>query len=122
MRGLWKTEPERLLPGHDGSSNVVYTEDGSIYCYDKSSDPPVRHPLAYIGPEPQRGTWKDRGPAQHEGWDCSMSPIGHAGKSYGKTVRVPRAVDRRRFPSRPRATKKFERMEKGRTSVERVTA
>ena len=22
-RALWKTEPERLLPGHDGSSNVV---------------------------------------------------------------------------------------------------
>ena len=23
MRALWKTEPERLLPGHDGTSNVV---------------------------------------------------------------------------------------------------
>jgi Transposase DDE domain/Transposase domain (DUF772) len=30
VRGLWQTEPERLLPGHDGSSNVVYTEDGTI--------------------------------------------------------------------------------------------
>ena len=28
MRSLWKTEPERQLPGHDGSSNIVYTEDG----------------------------------------------------------------------------------------------
>src|SRR3954470_13466265 len=26
IRGLWKTEPERLLPGHDGTSNVVYDE------------------------------------------------------------------------------------------------
>src|SRR4051812_13566729 len=34
MRALWQAEPERLLPGHDGTSNVVYTEDGSIYCYD----------------------------------------------------------------------------------------
>ena len=43
MRGLWQGDPERMLPGHDGSSNVVYTEDGTIYCYDKVSDPPVRH-------------------------------------------------------------------------------
>ena len=46
MRGLWQTEPERMLPGHDGSSNVVYTEDGTIYCYDKVSDPPVRHRMS----------------------------------------------------------------------------
>ena len=51
-----------------------------------------------------------------------MSTICNAGKSYGKTVRVPRDEDPRRFPSLPRATKKFERKYKGRTSVERVNA
>jgi hypothetical protein len=51
-----------------------------------------------------------------------MSSLCNAGKSYGKTVRVPRAVDPRRFPSLPRATKKFERMYKGRTAVERINA
>ena len=122
MRNLWKEEPERMLPGHDGSSNIVYTEDGTIYCYDKVSDSPVRHPMAYIGYEPERGTLKYRCPAQHEGWDCPMSKICNAGKSYGKTVRVSRQLDPRRFPSLPRATKKFERMYKGRTSVERVNA
>jgi len=122
MRGLWKSEPERLLPGHDGSSNVVYTEDGTIYCYDKVSDPPVRHPMSYIGHEPERETLKYRCPAKHEGWECPMSSTCNAGKSYGKTVRVPREVDLRRFPSLPRATKKFERMYKGRTAVERVNA
>jgi Transposase DDE domain/Transposase domain (DUF772) len=122
MRGLWQSEPERLLPGHDGSSNVVYTEDGTIYCYDKVSDPPVRHRMAYIGHEPGRETLKYRCPAQHEGWDCPMATICNAGKSYGKTVRVPRAVDLRRFPALPRATKKFERLYKGRTAVERVNA
>jgi hypothetical protein len=122
MRGLWQTEPERLLPGHDGSSNVVYTEDGSIYCYDKVSDPPVRHPMAYIGYEPERETLKYRCPAKHEGWDCPMASVCNAGKSYGKTVRVPQDVDPRRFPALPRATKKFERMYKGRTAVERVNA
>jgi hypothetical protein len=122
IRGLWKTEPERLLPGDDGSSNVVYTEDGSIYCYDKESDPPVRHRMSYIGHEPKRETVKYRCPAKHEGWECPMSATCNAGKSYGMTVRVPAGTDPRRFPSLPRATKKFERMYKGRTAVERINA
>jgi Transposase DDE domain/Transposase domain (DUF772) len=122
MRSLWQTEPERMLPGHDGTSNVVYDEAGTIYCYDKVSDPPVRHKMAYIGHEPERETLKYRCPAKHEDWECPMSSVCNAGKSYGKTVRVPRAVDPRRFPALPRATKKFERMYKGRTAVERVNA
>jgi hypothetical protein len=122
MRALWKTEPERMLPGHDGTSNVVYDELGTIYCYDKVSEPPVRHKMSFIGHEPERETLKYRCPAKHEGWECPMSATCNAGKSYGKTVRVPREVDLRRFPALPRATKKFERMYKGRTAVERVNA
>jgi DDE family transposase/transposase-like protein DUF772 len=122
MRALWKTEPERLLPGHDGTSNVVYDELGTIYCYDKVSDPPIRHKMSFIGHEPERATLKYRCPAKHEGWECPMATVCNAGKSYGKTVRVPRGVDLRRFPALPRATKKFERMYKGRTAVERVNA
>ncbi len=122
MRSLWQTEPERMLPGHDGSSNVVYTEDGTLYCYDKVSDPPVRHKMTYIGHEPERATLKYRCPAKHEGWECPMSTTCNAGKTYGKTVRVNRELDPRRFPALPRATKKFERMYKGRTSVERINA
>src|SRR3954466_3616761 len=122
MRALWKTEPERLLPGHDGTSNVVYDELGTIYCYDKVSEPLVRHKMSFIGHEPERETLKYRCPARHEGWECAMSAACNAGKSYGKTVRVPRGVDLRRFPALPRATKKFERMSKGRTAVERVNA
>jgi hypothetical protein len=122
MRSLWQTEPERMLPGHDGTSNIVYDEQGTIYCYDKVSEPPVRHKMSYIGHEPERETLKYRCPAMHEGFECPMSSICNQGKSYGKTVRVSREVDLRRFPSLPRATKKFERMYKGRTSVERVNA
>ncbi len=122
IRALWKTEPERMLPGHDGTSNVVYDELGTIYCYDKVSEPPIRHKMSFIGHEPERETLKYRCPAKHEGWECPMSPVCNAGKSYGKTVRVPREVDLRRFPALPRATKKFERMYKGRTAVERVNA
>jgi hypothetical protein len=122
MRALWQSEPERMLPGHDGTSNVVYDEAGTIYCYNKVSDPPVRQRMSYIGYEPRRETLKYRCPAMHEGWDCPMASVCNAGKSYGKTVRVPREVDLRRFPALPRATKKFEQMYKGRTAVERVNA
>jgi Transposase DDE domain/Transposase domain (DUF772) len=121
-RALWKEEHERMLPGHDGHSNVVYDEAGTVYCYDRVSEPMVRHPMAYIGYEPDRQAIKYRCPAKHEGWECPMSDVCNAGKTYGKTVRVPRAVDLRRFPALPRATKKFEHLYKGRTSVERVNA
>jgi len=121
-RSLWKGDPERMLPGHDGNSNVVYDEAGTVYCYDRESQPMVRHKMSYIGYEPQRETLKYRCPAKHEGWECPMSKICNAGKSYGMTVRVPREIDLRRFPSLPRATKKFERLYKGRTAVERVNA
>lgn len=121
-RSLWKEEPERMLPGHDGNSNVVYDEAGTVYCYDRVSEPMVRHKMAYIGYEPDREAIKYRCPARHEGWECPMSDLCNAGKSYGKTVRVPREVDLRRFPALPRATKKFEQLYKGRTAVERVNA
>ena len=116
-RSLWKEEPERMLPGHDGSSNVVYNEAGTLYCYDRVSQPMVRHPMAYIGHEPQRQTLKYRCPAMHEGWPCPMSSICNAGKTYGKTVRVKQQIDLRRFPAIPRATKKFERLYEGRTAA-----
>ena len=50
-RALWKSEPERMLPGHTGRSNLVYDESGTIHCYDKVSTPMVRHRMAYIGHE-----------------------------------------------------------------------
>lgn len=120
MRSLWESEPERRLPGHDGNSNIVYDEAGTVYCYDQVSQPIVRHPMAYIGHEPPRGTLKYRCPARHQGWDCPMSQVCNAGKSYGLTVRVKRDIDLRRFPPLPRATKKFERLYKTRTAVERI--
>jgi hypothetical protein len=89
-RKLWKEEPLRMLPGHDGNSNIVYDESGTLFCYDRVSAPMVRHQMAYIGHEPERQMLKYRCPAKHEGWQCPMSDICNAGKSYGKTVRVPR--------------------------------
>lgn len=119
-RALWTGDLERMLPGHDGTSNIVHDEAGTIYCYDKRSDPPVRHRMAYLGHEPARGTLKYRCPAVHETWNCPSESICNAGRAYGKTLRVKRQIDLRRFPPIPRATKTFERLYKGRTAVERV--
>jgi hypothetical protein len=121
-RHLWKDQIEQMLPGTDGRSNVVYDESGTLYCYDKESDPPVRHKMAYIGHEPSRGTLKYRCPAMHQRWKCPSLERCNCGRSYGMTVRVKRDIDLRRFPEIPRATKKFERLYRGRTSVERVNA
>lgn len=121
-RSLWKDQQVQMLPGHDGNSNIVYDEAGTVYCYDRVSEPMVRHRMSYIGYEPARETIKYRCPAMHEGWKCPMSATCNAGKKYGLTVRVPREIDLRRFPAVPRSTKKFERLYKGRTAVERVNA
>jgi len=127
MRALWKEEPERRDFGDKGSGgriplNVVHDEAGTVYCYDTTSDPPVRHKMSYTGYEKDRGTLKYRCPAVHEDWPCPHEAVCNAGKSYGLQVRLPKDRDLRRFPPIPRATKEFERLYKGRTAVERVNA
>jgi hypothetical protein len=64
-RKLWKEEPLRMLPGHDGNSNIVYDESGTVFCYDRVSQQMVRHPMAYIY-EPQT-TWAPEGIDEHYG-------------------------------------------------------
>ena len=121
-RSLWKEEFERMLPDHDGTSHVVYDEAGTVYCYDTVSKVPRRRAMSYIGHEAKRGTLKYRCPARHEDFPCASEKMCNAGKAYGKTVRVKRQIDLRRFPPIPRATKTFERLYKGRSAVERVNA
>jgi len=122
MRSLWQTEPERMLPGHDGNSNIVYDELGTLYCYDKTSDPPIRRPMYYQGHEADRGTLKYRCPIRAQGGTCAHDAVCNKGLAYGKTVRVKQEIDLRRFPPIPRSSLKFQRLYKGRTSVERVIA
>lgn len=112
-------EPEKVLGGRT-PLNVIYDQAGTVFCYDTRSEPPVRHPMAYIGHEADRGTLKYRCPARHQGWDCPNDAACNAGRDYGLTVRVKQETDLRRFPSVPRATKQFERLYAGRTAVERV--
>jgi Transposase DDE domain/Transposase domain (DUF772) len=121
-RSMWKSELERMLPGHTGRSNLVYDESGTVYCYDKVSDSPVRHRMSYVGHEAKRGTLKYRCPARHEGWTCPSDARCNAGLGYGVVARIKSELDLRRFPPIPRATKQFERLYNGRTAVERVNA
>jgi hypothetical protein len=114
-------EPEKVVGGRT-PLNIVYDQSGTIYCYDKVSATPVRHTMAYIGHEAQRGTLKYRCPARHQGWDCPSDAACNGQRQYGLTVRIKQEVDLRRFPSIPRATQQFERRYKGRTAVERVNA
>lgn len=118
-RNFQLQEPEKVLGGRT-PLNIVYDQAGTLYCYDKVSDAPVRHPMAYIGHEAQRGTLKYRCPARHQGWDCPSDAACNGQRGYGLTVRVKQEIDLRRFPSVPRATKQFERLYAGRTAVERV--
>lgn len=50
-RALWQSEPERPRPGSPGRSplQVVHHEAGTRSCYDRVSNPPGRHQLAYVG-------------------------------------------------------------------------
>lgn len=112
-------EPEKVLGGRT-PLNIVYDQAGTVYCYDKVSATPLRHAMAYIGHEPERGTLKYRCPARHQGWQCPSDAACNADRDYGLTVRVKQEIDLRRFPSVPRGTKQFERLYKGRTAIERV--
>ena len=111
-----------MLPGHDGTSNVVYDQAGGIYCYDKASAIPVKHKMSYIGYEKERGTLKYRCPARHEEFACPSDKTCNGCSSYGKTIRVKCELDLRRFPSIPRGTAGFERRYDGRTAVERINS
>ena len=122
-RSCWPEdgEKEKVIGGRI-PLHVVHDEAGTVYCYDTVSETPVRRAMTYAGHEPSRGTLKYRCPAKVEGFACASEAKCNAGKSYGMTVRVPQEIDLRRFPAIPRATKQFERLYKGRTSVERVNA
>jgi hypothetical protein len=121
VRACWPKdgEKEKVIGGRI-PLHVVYDEIGTVYCYDTTGDVPIRRAMQYAGHEQERGTLKYRCPAKAEGFACGSEGKCNAGKSYGLTVRVPQAIDVRRFPSIPRNTPQFERRYKGRTAVERV--
>jgi len=121
-RSMWKDEKERPLGIKNAPAPLYYDEAGTVYCYDMIGEVPVRHQMAFVGYEKERECLKYRCPARQQNWNCPSERHCSKGRAWGFTVRVPQAQDLRRFPSIPRATKTFERLYNGRTSVERVNA
>jgi hypothetical protein len=119
VRALWKEEKEKALRV---GLPMVYDEAGSVFCYDTTSDPAVKRPMACIGYEKGRETIKYRCPARHDGLPCASDEKCNGDRKYGLVVRVKSTDDLRRFPAIGRATKQFERLYRGRTAVERVNA
>ena len=80
-------QTEQMLPGHDGTSTSSTTRRARLHCYDCTSQPVVRHQMAYIGYE-SSGNAQVPLPGPARGLDLSHDKECNAGKSYGKTVRV----------------------------------
>lgn len=117
IRKDWKDgEETRPLYG-DRVDNIVTDERGSLYCV--RGDETIA--MAFCGFESKRGTLKYRCPAAAYGLECcergQCSPTG-----YGRVVRVPMEMERRRFVPVPRDSYKWRRLYRGRTAVERVNS
>lgn len=106
---------------------IVYDEEGTLFCVAGASQSDAGEqirPLAYDGFEKKRGTLKYRCPAAIYGLDCPEKESCGAAASgaYGRVIRVPLELNRRRFIPVPRSSYKFKRLYKKRTAVERVNS
>lgn len=123
IRSMWKDKEERPVEAIKNTPTPIYHDEaGTVYCFDKTGKEPVRHEMAFVGYEKDRQCLKYRCPARQKNWNCPSEKRCGQGRTWGLTIRLPQDVDLRRFPPIPRATKKFERLYNGRTSVERVNA
>ena len=122
VRHDWKDGEETRPLDPDRVDNLVTDEEGSIFCVRQSmSDARVTEtvPMVFCGFEKGRRTLKYRCPSVVYGMACrdrcSETP-------YGRMVRVPLGLDRRRFVPVPRSTYKWKRLYRWRTAVERVNS
>jgi hypothetical protein len=121
IRHAWKDGETTRALDPEKADVIVYDQDGTLFCAaGRSADEPLI-PLAYDGFEKQRGTLKYRCPAAVHGLDCPQREQ-CGGGPYGRVVRVPLELDRRRFLPLPRSSYKFKRLYEKRTAVERVNS
>jgi hypothetical protein len=113
-------EATRLIDPHR-AGNIVYNHRGEILCVCPSTG--ETRAMAYWGYEKDRRALKYRCPAAAFGLTCRGRKAcpGSSGK-YGRTARVPIALDRRKFVPLPRSTYKWRRYYSSRSSVERVNS
>jgi hypothetical protein len=122
IRHVWKDGEETRLLDPDRADNVVTDEEGSVFCVRQSATDAHKMemvPMVFCGFERDRGTLKYRCPAAVYGMACRDRCCDTL---YGRVVRVPLDLDRRRFVPVPRSTYKWKRLYRGRTAVERVNS
>ena len=111
-------ETERLL-NPKVSDNIVYDEEGKVYCYCPATN--ERREMAYGGYEDERKSLKYRCPAASYGYKCKGKTS--CGKSeYGRMIRIPLEINRRIFTPMARGTYSWQRAYNKRTAVERVNS
>jgi hypothetical protein len=117
IRNMWKdSEETRLLEGYE---NVVYNYKGNVYC--TCMETGIQREMCVGGFEKDRkkhGTLKKLCPAKQYGIKCK-----YMDKCQVKQgIRIDIDLDRRIFTPIDRASYKWERTYKKRTSVERVNS
>lgn len=121
IRHDWKDGETTRSLDPERTDVIVYDQNGTLFCAAGDSADEQIMPLAYDGFEKQRGTLKYRCPAAVYGLDCPERE--QCGSSaYGRVIRVPLDLNRRRFIPVPRSSYKFKRLYKKRTAVERVNS
>jgi hypothetical protein len=124
VRHDWKDGEDTRTLDPDRVDNLVTDEEGSIFCVRQSMRDAHKVemvPMAFYGFEPDRQTLKYRCPAAVYGYECAERKS-CSWTDYGRVVRVPLDLDRRRFVPVPRSTYKWRRLYRGRTAVERVNS
>jgi hypothetical protein len=124
IRHDWKDGQETRPLSLDRVDNIVTDEEGSIFCVRQSMNDAHKTemiPMAFYGFEKNRKTLKYRCPAAVYGYECAERKA-CSWSEYGRVVRVPLDLDRRRFVPVPRSTYKWKRLYRGRTAVERVNS
>lgn len=114
IRNMWKdTDETRPLEGYE---NVVYNYEGRVYCYCMETG--TKREMVSGGFESEREALKKLCPSKQYGFTCEYAekcPV-RAG------IRIKLKEDRRIFTPIDRASYKFEKLYKLRTSVERVNS
>ena len=124
IRRMWKDGEKTRVLDETKSDNIVYDENGGIYCV--SSDPSGKsgtemRAMVYDGFEEARSTLKYRCPARFYGFDCPE--LKNCGSSdYGRVVRVNINKNRRLFTPLPRNSVKWLKIYNKRTAVERINS
>jgi len=121
-RALWKGEKTRPVVS-DRPDSFVYDERGGVHCVCPVQGE-VRE-MAYAGFEKDRCALKYRCPAAAYGCECagrkeceSLAQVGR----WGRTLRVPLALDRRVFTPIARSSYAWKTAYARRTSVERFNS